>query len=113
MSDTTQRDSHVNGEGKQTSNVAKRRNGVPNRGRDSIITGEQNSGDTRRPTEGDICRVVGHSSPDESGAARKSGRLREKGPTTYTAKGEIIRGGKRVNDDIHEQPFAKRVRYET
>ena len=29
---------------------------------------------------------------------RQSGRLREKGPTRYTARGEVFRGGKRVNE---------------
>lgn len=42
---------------------------------------------------------------------RKSGRLREKGPTTYTSKGEIFRGGKRVNDDMYDQGPTKRARY--
>ena len=56
--------------------------------------------------------VAGLSSSDVPSAGRKSGRLREKGPTTYTAKGEIIRGGKRINDEIHDQPLAKRVRYD-
>ena len=65
-----------------------------------------------RVTEPPFANARGVLSPDEPSAGRKSGRLREKGPTTYTAKGEIIRGGKRVNDQIHEQPFAKRVRYE-
>ena len=52
-------------------------------------------------------------SADEVNGGRKSGRLREKGPTTYTAKGDIIRGGKRVNEEIHGQSVTKRVRYET
>ena len=30
--------------------------------------------------------------------ARQSGRLREKGPTTYNARGEVFRAGKRVNE---------------
>ena len=50
-------------------------------------------------------------SPGDTGLGRKSGRIREKGPTTYTAKGEIIRGGKRVNEEIHQQTLAKRARY--
>lgn len=36
--------------------------------------------------------------PPSGMAGRKSGRLREKGPTTYTARGEVFRGGKRVNE---------------
>ena len=31
-------------------------------------------------------------------SARKSGRLREKGPMTYTTNGEVFRGGRRVNE---------------
>ena len=50
-------------------------------------------------------------SPGDTGLGRKSGRIREKGPTTYTAKGDIIRGGKRVNEEIHQQTIAKRARY--
>ena len=52
-------------------------------------------------------------SADEPHPGRKSGRLREKGPTTYTSKGEIIRGGKRINEEIHDQGMTKRARYAT
>ena len=44
---------------------------------------------------------------------RKSGRLIEKGPTTYTSKGEIFRGGKRVNGDMYDPGSTKRARYGT
>lgn len=37
--------------------------------------------------------------PIVEGSGRQSGRLREKGTTTYTTNGEIFRGGKRVNED--------------
>lgn len=39
-----------------------------------------------------------YATPTLEGSGRKSGRLREKGPTTYTTKGEVFRGGKRVNE---------------
>ena len=67
----------------------------------------------RRVAGATLLNTVAVSAPDGSDAGRKSGRLREKGPTTYTAKGEIIRAGKRVNDEIHEPLFSKRARYET
>ena len=44
--------------------------------------------------------------PPASGAAgRKSGRLREKGTTTYTARGEVFRGGKRVNEYKYDDVY--------
>lgn len=96
----TQHNTSAHDRHKRPLQVAKRKNAI--------------DGDTeiRRPTNGSSGRVTGFSSPGDIGPGRKSGRLREKGPTTYTAKGDIIRGGKRVNDELHEQPFAKRVRYE-
>lgn len=36
--------------------------------------------------------------PALQGSGRQSGRLREKGTTTYTTNGEVFRGGKRVNE---------------
>ena len=39
-----------------------------------------------------------YATPTPAGFGRKSGRLREKGPTTYTTKGEVFRAGKRVNE---------------
>ena len=94
---TTQHDSNANRTDKRTSRDANRKHALHN----------------DKPTDIGVGRVMGSSSPDGTGPGRKSGRLREKGPTTYTAKGEIIRGGKRMNDELHDQPFAKRVRYET
>ena len=38
-------------------------------------------------------------------AGRKSGRLREKGPTTYTARGEVFRGGQRVNEHKYDNVY--------
>ena len=103
-SDTTQH---------QTSRITERKNGNASQGPNRTTMSGASVEESGRPTNRTIGRVAGHSSAQEPLAGRKSGRLREKGPTTYTAKGEIIRGGKRVNDEIHEQPFAKRVRYET
>ena len=98
---TTQHDSNANRTDKRTSQDANRKHAL------------HNDKPTAWPTDIGVGRVMGGPSPDGIGPGRKSGRLREKGPTTYTAKGEIIRGGKRMNDELHDQPFAKRVRYET
>ena len=111
-SDTTQHNPNTHSNDRLTSNLAERQNGLASQRTNQAPIGRTSGGDIRRPTEGNVDRVVDQSSPHESGAGRKSGRLREKGPTTYTAKGEIIRGGKRVNDEIHEKPFTKRARYE-
>lgn len=54
---------------------------------------------------------IGSALGEKPNTGRKSGRLREKGPTTYTSKGEIIRGGKRVNEEIHDQGMTKRARH--
>lgn len=42
-------------------------------------------------------------------AGRKSGRLREKGPTTYTAQGEIFRGGRRVNEHKYDDMYSNQA----
>ena len=52
-------------------------------------------------------------SAEGANPGRKSGRLMEKGPTTYTSKGEIFRGGKRVNGDMYDPGPTKRPRYST
>ena len=98
---TTQYHSNAAGTDKRTLKGAKHKNAVAN------------DRPTGQPTYTGAGGVTRGSSPDDIGAGRKSGRLREKGTTTYTAKGEIMRGGKRMNDELHEHPFAKKVRYET
>ena len=42
-------------------------------------------------------------------SARKSGRLREKGPTTYTTNGEVFRGGRRVNEGKYGDVYGKQA----
>ena len=66
----------------------------------ATITGT-GTGDSDAPAEqrAAIQTTAGSNTATTSKAgARQSGRLREKGPTRYTARGEVLRGGKRVNE---------------
>ena len=42
-------------------------------------------------------------------STRKSGRLREKGPTTYTTNGEVFRGGRRANEGKYGDVYGKQA----
>ena len=56
-------------------------------------------GDIHAPTEqGNVIQTTAGRNTTSKAGGRQSGRLREKGPTTYNARGEVFRGGKRVNE---------------
>ena len=83
---------------------------VPVRATQSIAsrTGGQDSRARRRlPHSGGNPRTNVPATPEGSG--RKSGRLRDKGPTTYTTKGEVFRGGMRVNEGKYGDMYGKGI----
>ena len=65
-----------------------------------IITGTPGGASDAPTAQGPVMHAnAGPKTTTTSKAAgRQSGRLREKGPTTYNARGEVFRAGKRVNE---------------